>query len=473
MTGYRKASFSILLSAFAVGCAPTPSDVNEVSEPIAWGQDDIGSSPSNQLMRDVVVRLSGRNGRCSGTLLTPRLVLTASHCVRGDDASGVHDDAPNVFIGLSKNTSEGLTAAIPYPGETAVSAYIDRPVNVERRYEIATDVALVRLPAALNFTEKALIMSRPSFDSPQTGSAEMAGFASENIGPNGNRQVGSAELERIDVDDARYFEMSGGSAIRHGDSGGPLFVTRDNGSRDIIGVNSAGPKADASRTGYHADITSLLMSNWIKSAAQDRSRTSKWLAQHGRSAGNYWLGEVDYTGPCSSSVDVDCDHWTNDHDNCPVLANLDQADGNDNVIGDACEAPYTGPFGTPSGHIRSSLNGKVLDSHGVISADSVPDMQPWTLARSQVWVFEADGTIHSYVGGACLDVRGARQTPGARVDLETCWGAANQKWDVGRDGTVRNRFSGLCLEVAGSNSADGATLQQATCTGADNQRWTL
>ena len=157
----------------------------------------------------------------------------------------------------------------------------------------------------------------------------------------------------------------------------------------------------------------------------------------------------------------------------PWVANIDQLDANDNGFGDACEPPFVGTFGSPQGAIHSSLNGKVLDSHRAVAGDTVPDMQPWTRVTSQIWVFEPDGTIHAFIGGQCLDVRSARQTPGARVDLENCWGAANQKWDIARDGTVRNRFSGLCLEVAGANSNDGATLQQANCTGAANQKWTF
>jgi len=66
------------------------------------------------------------------------------------------------------------------------------------------------------------------------------------------------------------------------------------------------------------------------------NHTSSWLSRHGKSAQDFWYGEVDYVGDCDPQRDIDCDHWDDAHDNCPFVANTDQADTNDDGIGDKC-----------------------------------------------------------------------------------------------------------------------------------------
>ena len=63
-----------------------------------------------------------------------------------------------------------------------------------------------------------------------------------------------------------------------------------------------------------------------------------WQSMHvppnGRSG--WWIGEDDYSGLCVPQVDADCDHWVDAEDNCPHVFNHDQADADDDGIGDAC-----------------------------------------------------------------------------------------------------------------------------------------
>jgi microsomal dipeptidase-like Zn-dependent dipeptidase len=130
--------------------------------------------------------------------------------------------------------------------------------------------------------------------------------------------------------------------------------------------------------------------------------------------------------------------------------------------------------------------------------------------------------ITTYHAGRCLDVDGASDRDGARVQQWTCNGGANQRWSLrgGGKGNVSfqlvnagsdrcldgagmptvqrscaadpaaapgqfwqvvrtgNTFSlrsaaGLCLEVSGQSRADGAALALAPCTGAAHQQWEI
>jgi hypothetical protein len=151
-----------------------------------------------------------------------------------------------------------------------------------------------------------------------------------------------------------------------GDNGGPLFVQRTDAQnvayRDVIGVASIiGDPADpgvraqglpaipscmpdtgpATECDAWVDVTNSAAQGWVTSAATDPTvRGPEWIASH-PSLGS-WLGDVDYYGPCQSSVDSDCDHIfdTNtdgsDRDNCASVYNPDQTDSRDNGVGDAC-----------------------------------------------------------------------------------------------------------------------------------------
>ena len=83
-------------------------------------------------------------------------------------------------------------------------------------------------------------------------------------------------------------------------------------------------------------MTRGAIADWVRNQMEDRSRSPAWLDAHGRSYSwgadgtfhpDYWVGEVDYTGPCDLARDSDCDHWYDEHDNCPTTYNPDQLDG--------------------------------------------------------------------------------------------------------------------------------------------------
>ncbi len=147
---------------------------------------------------------------------------------------------------------------------------------------------------------------------------------------------------------------------RGADIGGPLFLQRGTDhTREPIGVlaglyaSSDASSADlgdepgddhedptvngADLNVVWTDLTREPTATWIRDQMR-ATVTDHWRAQHGVGA-DYWKGDVDYTGPCQTIADSDCDHWYDAHDNCPTVANIDQADANDNGIGDACDQP--------------------------------------------------------------------------------------------------------------------------------------
>ena len=235
--GILPCAYALALLAPLSGCAPS-QPVGDVTQGIAWGTSDDGIDADDQRKRDVSVHMLSPNGKCSATLLTPRIAITASHCLRGyfygDSHRPFNEDHPTIVVGESVTNAANPQLVADY-----VTPYINREVNTTTWYEVATDVAVVFLPARdpgstqPNFAD-VVITRRPSWDSPETGTAQMAGYATENL-DHGRRQFATAILDRTDIRDTRYFELYG-AAARPGDSGGSLFITHPDGTRELIGV---------------------------------------------------------------------------------------------------------------------------------------------------------------------------------------------------------------------------------------------
>lgn len=83
--------------------------------------------------------------------------------------------------------------------------------------------------------------------------------------------------------------------------------------------------------------------------------------------------------------------------------------------------------------------------------------------------------IYRWQTAKCLDVAGASQAIGARVQQWTCNGTPAQKWtrmftDSGYF-MLKVAVSGQCLDVKDASLADNAPVVQKPCTGAYNQQW--
>jgi len=89
---------------------------------------------------------------------------------------------------------------------------------------------------------------------------------------------------------------------------------------------------------------------------------------------------------------------------------------------------------------------------------------------SQVWNRTVANPTALMTNGKCLDIYGALNTNGTKVQLYHCTGATNQTWTINpADKTIR--ALGKCLDLPAGNLTSGTGLQIWDCNGGGNQRW--
>ncbi len=169
-------------------------------------------------------------GFCSGTLIGPRQVLTAGHCLDGLD---------------------------PRDGRFTVGAdtYFASQIYVHPNYrpwrlgtDAANDIGIMVLHRVVDDIEPSRINRRP----PRLGQTLiLVGYGAGGTGPSGHdysfgtKRVGRTTIEGISPRIIRWrFDNDSESNTAPGDSGGPAFIER-NSRYFIAGITSGGTRADA------------------------------------------------------------------------------------------------------------------------------------------------------------------------------------------------------------------------------------
>jgi len=184
--------------------------------------------------------------QCTGTLVAPRIVVTAAHCLNDVDTAQL--------------------MAVTFAADVATATDADRVRAIDARIDPTwtsgvDDVALLRLEQDAPVAPATLDLTSPAKTS---ASVTVVGFGADGAGNTGKRLSGTALVGTVGAGD---FEISASPAMTcNGDSGGPAFETEGSGEQ-IVGITSYGNEACTTGTEMRVDA----LSSFLTSAMADLS----------------------------------------------------------------------------------------------------------------------------------------------------------------------------------------------------------
>lgn len=219
------AALSILLHLLMmVGCSAgdaastsTTGSIASTSQAITNGEDDDDDSA-------VVALLSNGEVYCSGTLITPYLIVTAAHCL-----SPVPPD--QVFFGSDPQGKGRRHGTFEEVGSTRVHPEFDEAT-------LTHDIGVVGLKKKANV--KPMTILDGSFDeSFKDREIRLVGFGAAKAGDTTTLRKRTGETKIESFTDTEFRFRPGPSQTCNGDSGGAAIINVD-GHDVLIGVTSAG-----------------------------------------------------------------------------------------------------------------------------------------------------------------------------------------------------------------------------------------
>jgi V8-like Glu-specific endopeptidase len=247
--------------ADALATAPTATVGIEDRVPVSTA-----SYPFNTIGYLSVTYPDGESFRCSGTLVSPYVVLTAGHCVHNNNRGGFVNQV-RFYPGQSQANLGDNVPLRPYGGKSDFSAVqttqVWTQISGSDSYPVTdyrNDIAAVEFKTPFTFTSTFMPILYGSTTGPVTNSGYPAVVNNQNAyGQWDDSGAETADGQQLEAFHVREFAIDGSG----GDSGSPFFFVDASGRQSLVGsLSYAEDTSDAAGGPWYDSWNQSLLSSW-------------------------------------------------------------------------------------------------------------------------------------------------------------------------------------------------------------------